>query len=494
MAAAHNVIHSVVRRGDIMARRCRAALGLTLISLVGLALCSTSASALSYQHVGAFDAGDEIGAGALGIAVNQTGVGPSDAGDLFVTNPITPGRDAGEIKHFSAAGTMLGHFGTRFFDGIELDHRDGSLWTLDNPGPDGESTAGALVKLTPEGAEQGIVVPVTVTENMFEIAVDSAGNVYYPDITTGTVLRFGPNGESLGTAISGLTQPRTVAIDPDDNFYVTDSNGAWLYRANGTLVRAITLNSGEAGRGAGDIAVNSVTGEVFVAKGTGSGVNLVAYDMLGNELDQFGLGDFTRISQSGFAQISGRIAVNESTGMVMVSDASGGTNGRGEIEMYLLGEDPVPPVVEPPTTVPTPDPVARTRRTQVPRQRAGTTPSPKESSASGRTSVVGSLARVRGGRAALKVRCSSDRPAPCSGRLRLYSLRSGKRSGGLKSVSMGSGSYRVPSGKQATVRLGLSRAGRRVVRGDGRGVRVWVVGSDLRKERSIRLRAASARR
>jgi hypothetical protein len=69
--------------------------------------------------------------------------------------------------------------------------------------------------------DEGFITPVSV-------ALDAAGNVYSPDLSSDRIAVFGPQQKQRGLAlplrqfISGFNVPRDVALDADSSVYVAD--------------------------------------------------------------------------------------------------------------------------------------------------------------------------------------------------------------------------------------------------------------------------------
>jgi hypothetical protein len=160
-----------------------------------------------------------------------------------------------------------------------------------------------------------------------KIAIDSGGDLYYPNATNDTVQVFGSTG-ALQDTIScggcpggGFSNPTGVAIDSNDNLYVVDLGSDRVLKfthAGGPYVFASVIQSGQQ---AAAVAVDPSDNSVFVGDYAGGPYyHVVAYDSSGAQFDDFGA-DLFMGSLVGRAA-AGQIAVNATTHKLYVSDPS----------------------------------------------------------------------------------------------------------------------------------------------------------------------------
>lgn len=137
------------------------------------------------------------------------------------------------------------------------------------------------------------------TASLPDIATDSAGNIFYPNVSTNSVQVF----DSAGTLLKEITcsgcpggtfgEPASVALGATDDLYVADANPDRVVKltlSGGSYSFASQLQSG---RGAGAVAVDSATGDVLVGDmPAGRGFHIVAYDSSGVQFDDFAAGMF----------------------------------------------------------------------------------------------------------------------------------------------------------------------------------------------------------
>jgi sugar lactone lactonase YvrE len=83
------------------------------------------------------------------------------------------------------------------------------------------------------------------------LAVNSAGDVFVTDFTNGKVLRYSSDGTFQGT-FAQVTRANQIAIDPEDNIYVTNATfqGAeairgslFVYDQAGNLITTMTARA-----------------------------------------------------------------------------------------------------------------------------------------------------------------------------------------------------------------------------------------------------------
>jgi hypothetical protein len=189
------------------------------------------------------------------IAVDNSGnAADPSLGDLYVVD-----SNNGVVDKFSAQGAYLGAVGEGFSvpRGVGVDGR-GNVWVTG--GGFGET-------YTDEFDSSGNLVfhfrPVGFARHF---AVDSNGFTY--TFGFGGLEKYGPTGETLGTIDESGSEFKAAAVDQStDDVYSDDTSHVAEYDSHGAPVvqfGAAQLASG----GGGAVAVNPITGEVYVANET----------------------------------------------------------------------------------------------------------------------------------------------------------------------------------------------------------------------------------
>jgi hypothetical protein len=137
------------------------------------------------------------------------------------------------------------------------------------------------------------------TASLPDIATDSEGNVFYPNVSTHSVQVFDPSGTLLeeitcvGCPGGTFGQPGSVALSSTDALYVADVDPDRVVKltpSGGSYSFATVVQSG---RAAGAVAVDSLTGDVLVGDMPGGrDYHIVAYNSSGTQIDDFAAGVF----------------------------------------------------------------------------------------------------------------------------------------------------------------------------------------------------------
>jgi hypothetical protein len=185
--------------------------------------------------------------------------------------------------------------------------------------------------------------PFSLSDNgtLPQIAVDSSGDVYYPNAATHSIQVFDSAGELQGEIGCGgcpggaFGTPVSVALSSDDALYVADLSPDRVVKltpSGGGYAFASLLQSG---RGAAAVAVDSSDHDVFVGDyPSGGDYHIVAYDSGGQQYDDFGAGMLLDPEPPFGALIAEQIAVDDSTHKLYVSELS---------KFYIFERATIPP-------------------------------------------------------------------------------------------------------------------------------------------------------
>lgn len=281
--------------------------------------------------------GDDIGLpapGGAGVAVDRSN------GDLFVARPIN-GASPGLVDRFDSSGEPQGAFTSGLAAvGVAVGTPGapdaGNVYVLDAGLFDGTPD---LNTFDSTGAPVGSPVPVDLvafnpgqSPQIAAFAAFGTPFVAYPNADDDTVELFS-GGALAGPIPSGsitFVDPRAVAVDDATTFYVVDAADG------GRVVKLRPFAIGDTpsvlpgSTGATSVAVNPVTGDVYVGLGSGAGFHVVVYDSTAEVIGDFGAGDF--VDGNIFPR---DIAVDPTTKKVYVSDS-----GASRIAVYEEGAPP----------------------------------------------------------------------------------------------------------------------------------------------------------
>lgn len=266
-----------------------------------------------------------------GIAVDQANH------RIYVAIATTngPGKGPGQIARFESDLTPAGIFGgggSDYFSGVAVD-----------PNTQGFYGAGAILH-TPFGSigstprmipfssagVAGTSFPLSDTGTLPQIAVDSSGDIYYPNALTHTVQVFDSAGAvqdeiTCGSCTGGaFGRPASVALSSSGDLYVVDLSPDRIVKltpSGGSYTFSSLLQSGG---GAAAVAVDPSTGDILVgALPNGARYHLIAYNSSGTQFDDFGAGLFTDPeAQFGGAAVAAQIGIDGTSHRVYVGDAA----------------------------------------------------------------------------------------------------------------------------------------------------------------------------
>lgn len=256
-----------------------------------------------------------------GIAIDQT------SQDIYIaivsTNPDTGAL--GQINRFNSDLSADGTFATGggYFTGVAVNPLTQAFYAVQEEirgTPAGNVGTPRLDRFTSAGASDGSF-PLAYSDSFPVVATDSEANLYIPNVTTHSVQVFNPSGTLLeeitcsGCPGGTFGKPGSVALNAADDLYVADTDPdrvVKLTSSGGTYAYASTLQSGQ---GAGAVAVDPSTGDVFVGDMPGGDdYHVVAYTSAGVQYDDFAADLIPDASAGGYGALSAsQLAVNATT-------------------------------------------------------------------------------------------------------------------------------------------------------------------------------------
>ncbi len=157
------------------------------------------------------------------------GLAFDSAGNLFVANTF-----GATIQKFTpdGVGTVFanGSKGVAHPTDLKFD-AEGNLWVTNAYG--GPAKTGSVQKFAPDGT--ATVFADSGFSTAYGIAFDSAGNVYVSNLLGDNVLKFAPDGTSLGVFVSTpLNAPHGMFFDSEGILYVANNAAATIERFSPT--------------------------------------------------------------------------------------------------------------------------------------------------------------------------------------------------------------------------------------------------------------------
>jgi hypothetical protein len=272
---------------------------LTAMLLALLALVVAAPASASFGQVGTF--GEAAFSSPLefaeGVAVNDSGVGGVAAGTVYIV-----GRNHTGVSMYTPEGQLIGVWGSKFYTGVAIDQTTGDVYLHADNRQSGEdiisvyNTDGSqllssfgvaanapteehpeTVSETPEQLHQG---GLGIFENL---VVDSTGDVYVPDTTSGgresRVMVFEPespgdfehyvySGRSKDIAYSSseepvVYKPGELVLDDAGNLYFTGHEETAIYEFSHGEPHSPSCRYSTPKGGAEGITVDSQTGDVY---------------------------------------------------------------------------------------------------------------------------------------------------------------------------------------------------------------------------------------
>jgi hypothetical protein len=234
----------------------------------------------------------------------------------------------GEILQFNADGTPtsdspFGSGTSTFFTGVAVNPLNQDVYAarglLSSPlgGLVGEARMHHFSSATSPISSFTLSNPVVSSP---QIAIDSAGHIYYPNASSQLVEVLDSGGTVLSTISCGgcpggaFQEPSSVAIDADDNVYVADLDRDYAVKLKPASQSYAFERLFQSGRGSGSIAVDPVSGDVFVGDlPDGKNYHVVAYDSAGNQFDDFAAGMVPDPPSESGRLLTAQMAINSTT-------------------------------------------------------------------------------------------------------------------------------------------------------------------------------------
>lgn len=328
--------------GDGRRRVPRHRLRLRPLALSVAAVLALSAGVAQADVPKLVPAGKFAAEGPFGVAVDQS------SGDVYVAGFASSSFAPTPVDKFDASGKLISPpspFGVAFHSGAAVNPTNGDVYAVD-------AISQAIDTYDPSSGEllssfevSGCALPEQL--EAFEIATDSAGNVYLPCPPESGVRVYSPGGTLLrtltGSGEGALSKPRGVAVDASANVWVADEGDNRIEEldATGTFIREIKIEGVRA------VALDT-SGDVFAlvhnsADSCGSFEppcdHLVEYSSAGAQLADLGAGEIEPIAHllQSFGAIN-TVAVNDASSRVYVTDQE-----RGAVWMFA---PPIAPKLE----------------------------------------------------------------------------------------------------------------------------------------------------
>lgn len=221
-------------------------------------------------------------------------------GNLFVgrDNSGSGGgsADSVPIHRVSGGGSVVEEFGSAIFDpdGVIADI-NGIVTTL-GPGSviagglvcDPGCTSSRLTEISPDGALTQVLFDTsdTTLDNPDSLAFDNSGRLLFPNYSNGTVGMV--DGGVLSTFVTLGGGPAGIAIDSDDQVYVSDWNGGTvaLISSGGTVVNGAFATGLSFPYGMDLDSTGLFGGELYVAEGS----NISRIDLVTGATEVFASG------------------------------------------------------------------------------------------------------------------------------------------------------------------------------------------------------------
>jgi hypothetical protein len=298
---------------------------------------------------------------------NAVGVAVEGSGGLFVSSRY-PGAEGfagfapSTVVRLDRSGKLLSPpspFGSAHYSGVAVDPTNGDVYVLGEEGGPAFLTPPTPPTIFVYDPNTGALLSsfeVSASRNFFEtftdvqIAADSAGNVYVPNVLENKVLEYGPSGTLLktftGSGAGALEEPTGVAIDSSGDLWVADSGSGRIVEldSSGAPVEVNGKTVEIESEGVESVALDG-HGDVFALVENGadscgeigsSCLHLVEYSAEGRPLADLGAGSFGE-PKSSLSRYYSMVAADQANGRVYVLD------GRKE-KIWVFGPPTTPAV------------------------------------------------------------------------------------------------------------------------------------------------------
>ena len=282
------------------------------------------------------------------------GVAVEGSGDLFVSSLLHGEGNGSElfgpatVVKDDPSGKLLSPpspFGSAHYSGVAVNPTNGDVYVL------GEEGGGPYSFLSPPmpatifvyDPNTGALLSsfeVSASRNFdgiwtdVQIAVDSAGNVYVPNVAENEVTEYSSSGTPLktftGSGTGALKEPTGVAVDSSGDLWVADAGNNRIveFDSSGAPVEVNGKPVEIESKGVGSVALDG-HGDVFAVvennadpcgQQKSSCLHLVEYSSEGRQLADVGAGSFGEEEIGEGERLFSMVAVNQTNGRVYVTD------------------------------------------------------------------------------------------------------------------------------------------------------------------------------
>ncbi len=294
---------------------------------------------------------------------HAAGVAVGGSGDLFVSSLLGGepfGSGPSTVVKLDPSGNLLSPpspFGSAHYSGVAVNPTNGDVYVLgEEGGLFTPATPATIFVYDPDTGAPVSSFEVSASRNFngffadVQIAADSAGNVYVPNVSENEVLEYSPSGTLLktftGSGAGALKEPSGVAIDSSGNLWVAEpaNNRIVELAPSGASVEVNGKPVEIESEGVGAVALDG-HGDVFAVVDNSADscgeknspcLHLVEYNSEGRQLADVGAGNFGETNGETERFYSG-VAVSEANGRVYVL--------AGQQEIVWVFGPPAAPVV-----------------------------------------------------------------------------------------------------------------------------------------------------
>lgn len=261
---------------------------------------------------------------AAGVAVDQS------SNDVYVTGLLDVSTFApGHVSKLDASAKLLSPpspFGEAYDSGAAVDPVNGDVYVLSEPSFFSSATINSY---DPSTGAQISSFTVNPSRNFFiftvvQLATDSSGNVYVPNVPNNDIEEFSSTGVPLntfaGSGASALSGPTGVAVDSSGNVWVADAGNNRIeeFGATGGVEAEIKSEGvmAVAVDGHGNVFAVVENSADFCGSVAPPCTHLVEYSSAGTQVADIGAGSIGREAD----KFPSTVALNDSTDRVYVTD------------------------------------------------------------------------------------------------------------------------------------------------------------------------------